>query len=286
MTRGLLACSMAFLPGTEVVSGVSACREAWVLHGIFGSGRNWWSFARAATQRWPEWRFVLVDLRHHGRSPGAPPPDTLDAVAADLERLAEARGRGPELLIGHSFGGKVALALLARGNLVAREIWLMDSNPGLGPPPGPSRETAPAARTLSALASTPQPLASRGLAAGELMARGVEEAVARWLATSLQRVEGGFAFPFPLPRLRELLDSYWDLDGWRALRGAAGRARVHLVMGEHSPHFPGPVRAEVANAVAEQILISHELAGAGHWVQADAPEGLLAMLEPALAAVI
>ncbi len=277
---------MAFVPSTEVVSGAAARREAWVLHGIFGAGRNWWSFARSAVLRWPEWRFVLVDLRHHGRSLAAPPPDSLDAVAGDLGELAAQRGVGPELLIGHSFGGKVALAALARGIILPREVWLMDSNPELGPPRGSARDQQPAARMLAAIASLPQPLSSRGLAAGELMARGVEEPVARWLATSLQRVEAGFAFPFPLPRLRELLDSYWDFDGWRALRGAKGRAQVHLVMGEHSQHFPDSARSVVAKAHAEQVLISHELAGAGHWVQADAPEALLGLMDPSFSAVI
>src|SRR6201999_468457 len=39
-----------------------------VLHGIFGSGRNWGSIARRLVEARPEWGAVLVDLRLHGQS--------------------------------------------------------------------------------------------------------------------------------------------------------------------------------------------------------------------------
>jgi pimeloyl-ACP methyl ester carboxylesterase len=271
-----------FLPSYELVGHGEARCEAWILHGVFGSGRNWWSFARELVRRFPAWRVVLVDLRHHGGSQGASPPDDLNAVAEDVERLALARGGPVDLLVGHSFGGKVALKLLQRGRLRPCETWLMDANPNPGPPQGPLRELQPAARVLAALARVPWPLESRGLAAGALEAQGVDQLTARWLATSLVRVEGGFAFPFPIPRLREMLDSYWEFDGWNCLQGLGGRECVHLVMGDESQHFDAPARAAVEVAVANKYLISHGLAGAGHWLQADQPERLLQLLAPSL----
>ena len=60
-----------------------------VLHGIYGAGRNWASIARRFVQRRNEWGIVLVDLRLHAGSQGFPPPHTLAACAADLARLAE-----------------------------------------------------------------------------------------------------------------------------------------------------------------------------------------------------
>ena len=89
-------------------------RLALVLHGILGSHKNWRMFARGLAERLPGWRFALVDLRNHGASAGAPGPHTLSACADDLERLAEQLGAAPEVVIGHSFGGKVALEVAAR----------------------------------------------------------------------------------------------------------------------------------------------------------------------------
>src|SRR5690606_3974496 len=94
-------------------------RRLYVLHGFFGQGRNWSSFARRLVELRPDWVVVLVDLRLHGDSLDLPGPHTLAAAAEDLVGLHEAAAAGagnasdpPEAgsarpaLLGHSFGGK------------------------------------------------------------------------------------------------------------------------------------------------------------------------------------
>lgn len=59
-----------------------------------------------------EWRMVLVDLRNHGKSAeiGLLPPHNLENAAKDLANLVKAEGWDwPDVVIGHSMGGKVAL---------------------------------------------------------------------------------------------------------------------------------------------------------------------------------
>ena len=105
---------------------------AFVLHGLLGSARNWRSFSRTLASALSnsnssplEWRQVLVDLRNHGRSAEIetlePPHDMVNA-ANDLANLVKARGWAwPEVVIGHSMGGKVALQFAescARGDYV------------------------------------------------------------------------------------------------------------------------------------------------------------------------
>ena len=70
--------------------GVEPGRWIVVLHGIFGSGRNWASVARRLVRRRPEWGVLLVDLRLHGASQGLSPPHTIAACAADVDRLVGA----------------------------------------------------------------------------------------------------------------------------------------------------------------------------------------------------
>lgn len=59
---------------------------------------------------------VLVDLRNHGRSvelEGLSPPHDLVNAAKDLADLVKHRGWvWPDVVIGHSLGGKVALQFL------------------------------------------------------------------------------------------------------------------------------------------------------------------------------
>lgn len=89
------------------------------LHGLFGSGRNWRSFARQLADRFT---CLLVDLRGHGASPHAPPYDYA-TFAADVVHLLEREGIARAHLLGHSMGGKTAMTLaLTRPQLVERLV--------------------------------------------------------------------------------------------------------------------------------------------------------------------
>ena len=120
--------------GTRTVIAEEGEPDRWmaVLHGIYGAGRNWAAVARALVAERGEWAAVLVDLREHGESRGFEPPHTLEATAGDLEALApESVGPGPRAVLGHSFGGKIAL-LRGRDDPGVRQVWVVDSTPEAG----------------------------------------------------------------------------------------------------------------------------------------------------------
>src|SRR5579864_2153866 len=90
-----------------------------VLHGLFGSGRNW---ATAARRLAAHRRVVTLDLRNHGSSPWA---DAMDYQALAEDVIATLRTLGPEqwALIGHSMGGKAAMvAALSSPDFVERLV--------------------------------------------------------------------------------------------------------------------------------------------------------------------
>src|SRR5262245_13711799 len=76
-----------------------------ILHGLFGSGRNWRSIAQqlAACHR-----VLAFDLRNHGASPWADQMSYRDMVD-DLRRSLRSRGIEHAAMLGHSMGGKVAM---------------------------------------------------------------------------------------------------------------------------------------------------------------------------------
>jgi pimeloyl-ACP methyl ester carboxylesterase len=77
-------------------------------HGGLDHGASWEGVARGLTAR--GYRVVAPDLRGHGRSAHAAPGSAyhvLDFVA-DLDALVRVLGRGPVVLVGHSFGAGVA----------------------------------------------------------------------------------------------------------------------------------------------------------------------------------
>jgi acylglycerol lipase len=83
-------------------------------HGVSEhSGRYGWTAEQLAARGYATW---AIDHRGHGRSEGPRAYiDRMDNVVADLDQLVDkARDGGPLFLLGHSFGGAVALAYTAR----------------------------------------------------------------------------------------------------------------------------------------------------------------------------
>ncbi|MEM9728558.1 MAG: alpha/beta hydrolase, partial [Myxococcota bacterium] len=99
------------------------------LHGILGTRANWRGIARKFVETRPEWGAILVDLREHGDSLGLAPPHTLEATARDVVGLERELQLPVHGVLGHSFGGKVALRWLSLRSGAA-QCWLIDSSPG------------------------------------------------------------------------------------------------------------------------------------------------------------
>jgi esterase len=78
-----------------------------ILHGLFGAGRNWTQMAQALATKY---RVLLPDARNHGASPWAESMSYPD-MALDVAALIEREGLEQPFVIGHSMGGKTAMAL-------------------------------------------------------------------------------------------------------------------------------------------------------------------------------
>jgi pimeloyl-ACP methyl ester carboxylesterase len=97
-----------------------------ILHGLFGSSRNWQTTARQFAE---DFNVVTVDLRNHGASPHAPHMN-YTALAADVLALLEKLDLQDVALMGHSMGGKAAMTLaLSDPGRIARLI-VVDIAPG------------------------------------------------------------------------------------------------------------------------------------------------------------
>jgi len=80
-----------------------------VIHGLLGQSKNFGTWAKDLKKAHKDRRVFLVDLRNHGNSPHHPAMG-YHLMAADLLRLIERLGCGSAILVGHSMGGKVAMA--------------------------------------------------------------------------------------------------------------------------------------------------------------------------------
>lgn len=270
--------SEPFVPHYAIVAGEGASPpEQWllVLHGIFGSGVNWRTFAKRLVGKRPAWGAVLVDLRMHGESQGAPPPHTLDAAARDVVALvAQLREAGHSIggVAGHSFGGKVALQVADELAGELRRVWVLDSDPA--PDLDAMSRGRPPVRVLELLARLPREHASRADFVSAVVDAGFERGLAQWLAMNV--VPDGDAFRMRLDpdAMRSLLASYYASDLWPAADRVAGDNDMHFVLGADSFAVSDASKARMKTLRAGY----DEIAAAGHWLHVDAPDALLEIM--------
>lgn len=100
--------------------GPSGPARVLTIHGVTEHGRIWHRLAHHL----PEIPIAAPDLLGHGRSPWAA-PWTIDANVSALAALLDNQGDGPVVVVGHSFGGAVAMHLAAaRPDQVAALVLL------------------------------------------------------------------------------------------------------------------------------------------------------------------
>uniref|UniRef100_A0A453G6Q6 AB hydrolase-1 domain-containing protein n=1 Tax=Aegilops tauschii subsp. strangulata TaxID=200361 RepID=A0A453G6Q6_AEGTS len=80
-------------------------------------------------------KFLLVDLRCHGDSASIKKrgSHTVASTAFDVLKLIGQLRLSPRVLVGHSFGGKVALSMVDQAaKPLARpvRVWVLDATPG------------------------------------------------------------------------------------------------------------------------------------------------------------
>ena len=245
-------------------------RTAFILHGIWGSGRNWTSMAKRLVRAYPRWRFITVDLPGHGESRMPPGHWTVARCAEALADLAA--HHPPEVVIGHSFGGKVALAYGERASSTLVSIWVLDS-------PLDTGQTATGNETIRAVSDAintlPIPAPSRESVVEHFTSRGLEKAVAFWMTTNLRRETDGFHWRFQPALVEALLHDYARVDGWMMLESLRKRLSIHLVLAGRSTWWRSGAETRLAGMDGIKV---HRFPNAGHWVHVDDPAALVSRL--------
>lgn len=230
-----------------------------LLHGLFASARNWRGIAAGLARTH---RVLSVDLRNHGRSPRAPDM-SYAALADDLLALIERTGLRRPYVVGHSMGGKAAMALALVAPYAVSGVSVID----VAPLTYVDRLTHQVHGMLDAMARvTPHTAAADALLAQWLMPRADSGHLyvdgQCFLPAIAMSLHGLCGFPSPLRHLTTALPLH-------AIVGSRSDCVQPASAALYQPMFPN-VRIDVID-------------GAGHWVHADRPQALLACLRRALA---
>ena len=238
-----------------------------LLHGLFGARQNFGAVQKALAAEGR--RVVALDLRNHGASPhttGMAYPD----MAADVAETLAAAGAWPAAVLGHSMGGKVAMALaLSRPEGVSRLI-VADIAPVTYPAPL-------FAEYLQAMRAMPLAPGLTRREADAAMSLAVPEPALR--AFLLQNL----VFPGEAPRWRiglgEIAAAIPEIAGWPALPGRYDGPTLVLA-GGHSPY----IRPEHHALFRALFPAAHfESIAAGHWLHAENPQAFLVAVKAFLA---
>lgn len=238
-----------------------------LLHGLFGSARNFGSVQREfAAHR----RTIALDLRNHGSSPHD--PDTRYAsMADDVLRTLDGMSALPAMLLGHSMGGKAAMqAALTQPDVVARLIVA-----DIAPVPYP-----PHLRSVAdAMAALPLVPGMTRTDADAALATGVPEPGMR--AFLLQNLQLG-----QTPRWRiglaEIIAGFAEIEAWEAPADARYLGPTLFIAGASSQYIKPEHRPVIRAWFPNARLVT--LKNAGHWLHADNPSGFVAVIEGFLTA--
>jgi esterase len=239
-----------------------------ILHGLFGSGRNWATIAqRLATT----YRVIAFDLRNHGGSPWAEAMGYRD-MAEDVHAAMQARGYQRYALIGHSMGGKASMVAALLEPRAVEKLVVVDIAP-VTYSTSPYRAYVQAMRALDLGAITRRREADAQLA--DTVHSSAERA---FLLQNLVFDDGATRWRINLAALEPALPA---LAGFPAMPAGTTYERPALfVAGGKSaslrPEHEGAVTALFPTAMIVRI------AEAGHWLHADAPDAFLALVEPFL----
>lgn len=240
-----------------------------ILHGLFGSGRNWASIAQRLAARH---RVITIDLRNHGASPWA---DTMGyaEMAADVLDTLAARGIDRTALIGHSMGGKTAMVAALSAPDAVKRLVVVDIAPVAYPlhhqnlvramrglDLGPMRRRGEAD---AALAGAIPDAAERGFLLQNLV---FGEGAPRWrlnLAAIERELPALVGFPQPIP-------------------GTAYRGPALFVAGARSDYLLPEYEPAIRRLFPAARIV--RIDNAGHWLHAEQPAAFLAAVEPFLSA--
>lgn len=234
-----------------------------LLHGLLGSGANWHGIAR----RLAEGRPVLVpDLRGHGRSP-AGDGISYEAMVADLIGVLDGRGIPQATVIGHSMGGKVAmwLALTAPERVAA--LGVVD----IAPVVYPERF----ATLIAAMRALPlAKVIDRRDADARLAPSVPDPAVRGYVLQNLtHHADGALRWRIDLAALDAATA---EIRGFPDPGTAQFAGPALFVYGTGSDYLTGEHLSRIRSLFP--LVRMRPVAGAGHWVYADQPDGFLAAL--------
>jgi pimeloyl-ACP methyl ester carboxylesterase len=251
------------------IAGQAGHKAVVLLHGLFGSAANWGAVARQLAGRF---HVLVPDLRNHGQSPHAADA-SYPAMVDDLLGLLDRHALEQAVLVGHSMGGKVVMHFALNHPQRVERLAVVDMSP--------VRYTHDFEGVLAGFRAVDLAAIRNRADADRQMAATVPVAGVRaFLLQNLAKGPDGWGWRL---NLEALAAAQAMITGFpRQPPGAVYDGPVSFIYGALSDYVTPAYESRIRDLFPGAELCP--VAGAGHWVYADKPQGFMACLERFLAA--
>ncbi|GMF16220.1 unnamed protein product [Phytophthora lilii] len=187
----------------------------------------------------------------------------------------------PTAVLGHSFGGKVALTYLQQCMQQDRappsQVWVLDSLPGTG--------TDDPHTILPVVKKIPLPIRSKAQLVKDLQGYGIALGEAQWLTTNLRLTSKSpelYEWKMDVDVIEQLFRSFLATDLWPVVENPPATegkdVELHFVHASKNNMWT-PELLDRLDAQQENQVYHHLLEKSGHWVHIDNPVGLMKLIE-------
>jgi len=238
-----------------------------ILHGLFGSSRNWHPIARSLAETA---LVYALDLRNHGKSPHSDSM-TYPEMAGDIAEFMDQQQLPEARFIAHSMGGKVAMWLALTEPQRVQKLVVVDI--------APVNYKHDFSTVLNAMQAVPLKQISSRTEADQFLAEYLPQADLRhFLLQNLQLKEGHYQWRLNLEVIRKSIS---DISGFPDTgKVTPFEKRVLFVAGAQSDYLRQEYRAQTRQLFPLASFSS--IKNAGHWLHSEQPELFKALIKPYL----
>lgn len=231
-----------------------------ILHGLFGSSRNWTVFAGKLAEHY---HVITIDLRNHGNSGHADEMTYFD-MALDVRNLLQECRLERASIIGHSMGGKVAMTFALQYPSLVDQLIILDIAP------------VSYQRSFELIIESLESLPLAGLKdrrdADKLLAGKITVSPLRhFLLQNLVKVRDEYRWRINLAVLKNNLDQIGGFPSPALFHPYTGRT---LFLGGTNSTSLLPEHIPVINRYFTHARIDY-VDDAGHWLHIDQPDDVL-----------
>ena len=228
-----------------------------ILHGLFGSLRNWHSIAKILAE---EYQVITPDLRNHGQSEHADSM-TYTEMAEDVLYLIKELSFENISLIGHSMGGKVAMVNALLHPSLIEKLIVLDI--------APVSYVHRYGKLFQAMQDLPLDQVKNRIEAGTILNNQLNDTfLSQFLLQNLNRDENGFQWRLNLPAI---LNNIEFISGFPDIGTDIKYDKPALFLGGKNSHF---IQADYHRTIRGYFpRVEIELIeNAGHMLHIEQPE--------------